>query len=493
MSTIFITAGEKNEDNTHTSDSKNIATLLLIRSIQSAWMKEEEAQQREKTAQKKKTASQRHRGGVIGQLDSALNPKKRRNSLQIGFAQSTSSADKTSSGVLAPLVTTGSTSDELSAGDRVRVVKKGQQLGETGVVKDPNWAGRVKIVMDEGGLVKSYMRKELALAAKLGPGSFDIGAIPDHQIAIKPVHVASTKRTLSSLSSANLFNRKRNGRHFVSDLIQEVSSNNTSAHTFGADMNLCITEILDTRTQRMISSNPLLVASADYLQTNEMASRVLAQVVVRKELKNVFDELLGAAGNSIYLRPATNYLHPNEYSNTCPYTEQISFMGLAKRTFSRGEILMGIKQQDKKPMINPKEKLMIDKNIDWTVTELIVMLQPKDRVKKDVDSAAKMTARFKTEDNDDVAAKFAREMMGEQSPKLAIESSARDDAIMAALEEQRKEQQKERVQSQVQVAELRASVDQLTSQLQQLLAKQPASSSSESGMAESTASPEELV
>jgi hypothetical protein len=35
----------------------------------------------------------------------------------------------------------------------------------------------------------------------------------------------------------------------------------------------------------MISSNPLLVASSDYLQTNEMASRVLAQVVMRKELK----------------------------------------------------------------------------------------------------------------------------------------------------------------------------------------------------------------
>jgi hypothetical protein len=35
FSTIFITAGEKNEADAHMSDSKNIATLLLIRAIQS--------------------------------------------------------------------------------------------------------------------------------------------------------------------------------------------------------------------------------------------------------------------------------------------------------------------------------------------------------------------------------------------------------------------------------------------------------------------------
>jgi hypothetical protein len=35
FSTIFITAGEKNEADAHMSDSKNVATLLLIRNIQS--------------------------------------------------------------------------------------------------------------------------------------------------------------------------------------------------------------------------------------------------------------------------------------------------------------------------------------------------------------------------------------------------------------------------------------------------------------------------
>jgi hypothetical protein len=34
---------------------------------------------------------------------------------------------------------------------------------------------------------------------------------------------------------------------------------------------------------------------------------------MRKELKAVFDELLGAGGNSFTLRPATDYLQPDEW------------------------------------------------------------------------------------------------------------------------------------------------------------------------------------
>jgi hypothetical protein len=139
------------------------------------------------------------------------------------------------------------------------------------------------------------------------------------------------------------------------------------------DLNLCITEILDTRTQRMISSNPLLVASSDFLQTNDMASRVLAQIVMRKEVKAVFDELLGPKGNSFFLRPATDYLHDDECSGSIPYSQNICFMGLAKRLFNCGEILVGIKERDKKPVINPKHKIMIDKHINWRTTELVVM------------------------------------------------------------------------------------------------------------------------
>jgi hypothetical protein len=46
--------------------------------------------------------------------------------------------------------------------------------------------------------------------------------------------------------------------------------------------NLCITEILDVRTQKMIQSSPYLLGASDYMQTNEMASKVLSQVSIAR-------------------------------------------------------------------------------------------------------------------------------------------------------------------------------------------------------------------
>jgi CRP-like cAMP-binding protein len=49
----------------------------------------------------------------------------------------------------------------LRVGDLVQVTKKGSQIGKTGVVNYPDWMGRVKITMDDGGQIKSYKRDEL--------------------------------------------------------------------------------------------------------------------------------------------------------------------------------------------------------------------------------------------------------------------------------------------------------------------------------------------
>jgi hypothetical protein len=48
-------------------------------------------------------------------------------------------------------------------GDHVEIVKTGTQIGKTGVVSDPDWTGRVKILMDDGqgcdGATKSYLKQ----------------------------------------------------------------------------------------------------------------------------------------------------------------------------------------------------------------------------------------------------------------------------------------------------------------------------------------------
>jgi hypothetical protein len=90
------------------------------------------------------------------------------------------------------------------------------------------------------------------------------------------------------------------------------------------------------------------------------------KVVLRKELKCVLDELLsGVAGNNFYLRPAMEYLHPGENQSQFPFTKSICFMGLVQRCFKRGEILIGLKEEGKAAIINPKEKFVINPHIQW--------------------------------------------------------------------------------------------------------------------------------
>jgi hypothetical protein len=55
----------------------------------------------------------------------------------------------------------------LHAGDTVKIVKPGSnKAGKKGLVTDPDWTGRVKIELVEGGEVRSYLRSELLVEAE---------------------------------------------------------------------------------------------------------------------------------------------------------------------------------------------------------------------------------------------------------------------------------------------------------------------------------------
>jgi len=98
---------------------------------------------------------------------------------------------------------------------------------------------------------------------------------------------------------------------------------------------LIICELVDSRTRRMIRSNAHLNCQADYLQTNNLVSRVLAMVVEKREFKLVLDELLGPEGNSFYLSNSSKYTEPDE---------QLSFLALSRRLMAEGQILVGYKE-----------------------------------------------------------------------------------------------------------------------------------------------------
>merc|ERR1711998_741132 len=74
-----------------------------------------------------------------------------------------------------------------------------------------------------------------------------------------------------------------------------------------------LVETLDPRTQDSIQSSPALQNIADFVQSNEMVSRVLAMVSENRSVNVILSELLGGKGCSFKLAPAEEYLNsPDE-------------------------------------------------------------------------------------------------------------------------------------------------------------------------------------
>jgi len=124
---------------------------------------------------------------------------------------------------------------------------------------------------------------------------------------------------------------------------------------------LVVCEILDHRTRNTIQNSPTLRTSADFVQSNEFVSRVLAMVAERREVKCVLDELLGSDGASLYVNPIHYYATPGE---------QLSFFALQKRAWHYRQILCGYKKFGLDPNINPEEKHRVQA---WDNYELVVL------------------------------------------------------------------------------------------------------------------------
>ena len=121
-----------------------------------------------------------------------------------------------------------------------------------------------------------------------------------------------------------------------------------------------VTEILDPRTQQTIQQNAEMRAVSDFLQSNDMVSKILAMVCEDRTVKSLLDELLTPRGASMACVPASRYCRPGE---------RLSFFEMACRCQEYGEILIGYLEEDaasqgeahagqrfKAPFINPVNK-----------------------------------------------------------------------------------------------------------------------------------------
>lgn len=67
----------------------------------------------------------------------------------------------------------------------------------------------------------------------------------------------------------------------------------------------CISEILDPRTQRTISTSATILTLSEFIQSNELVSCILAMISESRDVRVVLDELLGPQGAFFEVEPSS--------------------------------------------------------------------------------------------------------------------------------------------------------------------------------------------
>ena len=102
----------------------------------------------------------------------------------------------------------------------------------------------------------------------------------------------------------------------------------------GKKRNVVITSELNISDDQKLMQ---LTSVDDFIVGTEIANRIITQVANIPELKNVFEELLTAAGADFYLRSISNYLCFNEGEDTI----RINFRDLVRICYEHGDIVIG--------------------------------------------------------------------------------------------------------------------------------------------------------
>ncbi|RLN98105.1 hypothetical protein BBJ28_00011050 [Nothophytophthora sp. Chile5] len=130
--------------------------------------------------------------------------------------------------------------------------------------------------------------------------------------------------------------------------LQARSSRQSSVILGAPDYCKCISEILDPRTQRTISTSATILKLSEFIQSNELVSCILAMISESRDVRVIMDELLGPQGAYFEVEPSARYCEPQE---------RVSFWQLAKRAIAQGEILCGYQVHGiDETVLNPPNK-----------------------------------------------------------------------------------------------------------------------------------------
>jgi hypothetical protein len=130
-----------------------------------------------------------------------------------------------------------------------------------------------------------------------------------------------------------------------------------------------VVEIMDPRTQKTVSDSYMVWSIADFIQSNELISKMLAMISEEPAVKRIMDELMGETGTQFELQAAEKFIAPDA---------QCCFLQLAREcSANRHVVLAGYIQlpepgsRELAPMvINPTNKLELR---TWRGCTLIVI------------------------------------------------------------------------------------------------------------------------
>lgn len=92
----------------------------------------------------------------------------------------------------------------------------------------------------------------------------------------------------------------------------------------------------------------------DFIVSDKLISLLLTQLTENQHLRQVFAELLAPTGSEIYLRPATDYLHPDVPANFATIIESARRRGHTALGYRRRELFH--QSPDYGVVLNPDKK-----------------------------------------------------------------------------------------------------------------------------------------
>jgi len=125
-----------------------------------------------------------------------------------------------------------------------------------------------------------------------------------------------------------------------------------------------VCEILDPRTQRIITGNKQVALASDFCQTNKLVAQIMSMIAEERSVKKLLEELWGVHGASIDVVPVGRYIRPGE---------SVSFWQLSKRAMIHfREIIIGyqVRHSPEATVLNPKDK---NKPMGWKGCDIAII------------------------------------------------------------------------------------------------------------------------